>query len=74
MYVKKDETFIPFSERYLNLSSSLSSKKIINNDEKSIFFCYLLKKCELCSEKENAASYKQDAFLKRKLQFIINRK
>ena len=37
MYVKKDETFIPFSERYLNLSPSLSSKKIINNDEKSIF-------------------------------------
>ena len=37
MYVKKDETFIAFSERYLNLSPSLSSKKIINNDEKSIF-------------------------------------
>lgn len=33
------------------------------------FLCYLRKKCELCSEKENAASlYKQDAFLKRKLQ------
>ncbi len=26
-----------FSERYLNLSPSLSSKKIANNDEKSIF-------------------------------------
>ena len=37
MYVKKDETFIPFSERYLNFLASLSSKKITNNDEKSIF-------------------------------------
>ena len=33
IYVKKDETFIPFSERYLNLLASLSSKKITNNDE-----------------------------------------
>ena len=36
--------------------------------KKAFFLCYLRKKCELCSEKENAASYKQDAFLKRKLQ------
>lgn len=34
MYVKKDETFIPFSERYLNLLTPLSSKEITNNDEK----------------------------------------
>ena len=34
MYVKKDETFIPFSERYLNLLASLSSKKIANHEEK----------------------------------------
>ncbi len=59
---------MPISERYLNFLASLSSKKITNNDEISNFFCYLRKKCELCSEKENAASYKQDAFLKRKLQ------
>ena len=68
MYVKKDETFIPFSERYLNLSPSLSSKKIANNDEKSIFSLLFAEKVRTLQRKRNAASYKQDAFLKRKLQ------
>ena len=69
MYVKKDETFIPFSERYLNLSPSLSSKKIANNDEKWVFSLLFAEKVRtLQRKKENAASYKQDAFLKRKLQ------
>ena len=69
MYVKKDETFIPFSERYLNLSPSLSSKKITNNDEKKHFFFVICgKSANFAAKKENAASYKQDAFFKRKLQ------
>ena len=37
MYVKKNETFMSFLNDILNLLMPLSSKKITNNDEKSIF-------------------------------------
>ena len=40
----------------------------------SFFFVICGKSANFAAKKENAASYKQDAFLKRKLQFIINRK
>ena len=71
MYVKKDETFIPFSERYLNLSPSLSSKKIINNDEKSIFSLLFAEKVRTLQRKRNAALYKQDAFLNESYNYNI---
>lgn len=63
MYVKKMKHLYLFLNDILNLLIPLSSKKITNNDEKSIFSLLFAKKvrtlqrkkCELCSEKENSA-------------------